>query len=440
MPEPHTVDTERDRKNNSPVLDSFWSIALHYGVSFQELKQINKGKGSENGGYSYEKRTPPYWLNDGDIVILPVKQPENQELGDPTTRCTDTVKKEMFLPIKIIKKSFCSRTLKSYINGVEIKIYNDQISQTKRTNDQGSVIFKELSQGNYNVEVIANDFKPIKKTMYALKNNSPYYEIEMIENLDWDITMIPNIMRRKNWIVGAKLMDHWFSRVSYTYPNLTNLDSVDVHYNDEIVSLKWALNFPRAKNVYDEMWDEKIYVNSAAKKEIEKILKKQNKFDKSQQTTFGNLSASIALINATTYIQNRVVENGYFQDIDDMVAGLANFSFRMAVEGNVKFKENRETYFGFGDDVEVYEVQIKKVGIYIRDSYDFIGSQPLGYWNPDSNEVWTTNFWSKDGFHEVNNSIFRQWRNKNGCGGDFIVFSDIEIRTVDESWEVEIEI
>jgi LysM repeat protein len=84
MPGQHTVDTQKD-----PRLNSFWRIAEHYGVSFQELKQINEGKGTENGRYPYEKRKHPYGLNNGDIVILSKKQPPDKELGEIINKCVE---------------------------------------------------------------------------------------------------------------------------------------------------------------------------------------------------------------------------------------------------------------------------------------------------------------------------------------------------------------
>ena len=202
--------------------------------------------------------------------------------------------------------------------------------------------------------------------------------------------------------------------------------------------IKWVLSFERAKEMYDKMWEDKIYVNEAANKQIETMLRKNGKFNKSKTMNFGDLSQPVADINAGDfYIQHRNVTSGVFQDLDGMVAALANFSFRMAVQGNVTYKETQETYFGFGENKDVYTVQISKVGIYIRDSYDFIGSQlgGLGHWNPDTNKVSKSAF---NGSHEVNNATFREWRMNNECGGDFIIFSDIEIREVNESWEVEI--
>ena len=45
-----------------------------------------------------------------------------------------------------------------------------------------------------------------------------------------------------------------------------------------------------------------------------------------------------------------------------------------------------------------------------------------------------------DDYVDVTNKTFRDWRDNNNCGGDFLVFSDIETRIVNDSWEVEIDI
>ncbi|KPA12315.1 hypothetical protein MHK_007471 [Candidatus Magnetomorum sp. HK-1] len=72
----HVVNKEKDN------LDSFCMIADYYNVSFRELIRINTGKGKGKGNYSYENRDPKYWLNNGDIVFLPKKQPPKKEYGN----------------------------------------------------------------------------------------------------------------------------------------------------------------------------------------------------------------------------------------------------------------------------------------------------------------------------------------------------------------------
>jgi hypothetical protein len=150
---------------------------------------------------------------------------------------------------------------------------------------------------------------------------------------------------------------------------------------------------------------------------------------------FGDLTQSAAEINAGPYyIQQRCVKTSIVQELDALVAALANFCFHMAVEGRVTYLGKETKWFGLDED-DIYRIELIRVGVYVRDSYDFIGSQlgGLGYWNPTTNGV------SKipgAGFHKVVNETFRDWRAKTGCGGDFIVYSDIEVRDVSSQWEV----
>lgn len=71
-------------------------------------------------------------------------------------------------------------------------------------------------------------------------------------------------------------------------------------------------------------------------------------------------------------------------------------------------------------NVIYYELTIEQVGIYIRDSYDFNGFQILGPWEIRDHAPRTC---------VVTNGDFRDWRQANGRGGDFLLFSDIELTT-----------
>ncbi len=69
-----------------------------------------------------------------------------------------------------------------------------------------------------------------------------------------------------------------------------------------------------------------------------------------------------------------------------------------------------------------FKVTISEVGVYIRDSYDFNGSQFLGFWDDKDNSVSMINPLSGT---SVSNDDFHSWRVKTGKGGDFLVFSDL---------------
>ena len=87
-----------------------------------------------------------------------------------------------------------------------------------------------------------------------------------------------------------------------------------------------------------------------------------------------------------------------------------------------------------------WRVTIDEVGSYIRDSYDFLGPQPLGAWGPDgfsriavfAPEVpIIAEQPHSDGqgrYFSVSNDSFRKYRDHYHRGGDFSIFSDI-VRT-----------
>lgn len=261
----------------------------------------------------------------------------------------------------------------------------------------------------------------------------------------WSIKQIPKIMRANGLNKGAALMDHWFSRPSYTYPDEFKTNTGLLPYNDEIITIEWANKFSSVKDAYNEAWSGKQYATSKVKDYIKVVLEEKGAFSKKKTPfKFGDLSLSVNDINSGDfYVKNIIVEtSSVFDDLNDMVAALANFNFRFAIEGKVTFNKTQETYYGLGENEDVYTIKIEKVGLYIRDSYDFIGSQfpGLGCWNMKTNEITTTCFFGGDDFHKVENATFREWRDKNSMGGDFLVFSDLEVRTVNESWDVEIKI
>ena len=72
----------------------------------------------------------------------------------------------------------------------------------------------------------------------------------------------------------------------------------------------------------------------------------------------------------------RSVDQGLFTGMDDMTAALANFNFHVQIGGSVE-----------PADFDSFRVTVTKVGIYVRDQYDFTGDQELGFWSGNSNFV-----------------------------------------------------
>lgn len=217
------------------------------------------------------------------------------------------------------------------------------------------------------------------------------------------LTNIPGIMRSKGWANGARLLEIWFSRPNAIAPEYGQPDTSTIRMDT------WALTFQRARQVYDQLFRERIWANPPAQREIASMLQRKGLIGRTLQS-FGNLSQPVQLLDAD-YVNYRTV--GLF-DLDDMTAALGRFTFRVVVVGTI----TPET----GSPIS-HRVTITNVGVYIRDSFDFNGNQFLGYWDDSDNSVSMVNFLSGDA---VSNADFRSWRSTHGRGGDFLVFSDVK--------------
>jgi hypothetical protein len=102
------------------------------------LKQINKGRGTKTGGYSYEERKPSYGLNNGDVVILPAKQPPNKEHGDCVGKC---LRGNLIVYVRTKTVTISDATVE--INGPK--------TQSGNTDTVGKVAFKQIPPGAYKV-------------------------------------------------------------------------------------------------------------------------------------------------------------------------------------------------------------------------------------------------------------------------------------------------
>ena len=129
---------------------------------------------------------------------------------------------------------------------------------------------------------------------------------------------------------------------------------------------------------------------------------------------FGSVSGNIISLDQE-YIQHRPVGSLYDKNLDDMLAALGRFDLRVLVQGKVRAYKRRLFC-------------LDKIGLYIRDSYDFNGPQFLGAWNPRTNYIGTNPFKG----YRVENGSFREYRDFTGLGHDFIIFSDIEIHYLKE--------
>lgn len=231
-----------------------------------------------------------------------------------------------------------------------------------------------------------------------------------------DITKIPEAMRQNGWVNGPILMDKWFSQTANNQPE-KNPPSTD------LIKMDWVLSFPRAEMVYRKLMQEQAWVNTPARTEIKAMLQRKNMLgDKPMK--FGTPKIGLPFVDKYS-TQYRLV-GGYldmaFGKIDDLRGALGNFKFKVIVIGEVEPIVNHKRM-----PIGKHRVTINEVGIYVWDSYDFNDdpgeNQLLGNWDFDDNSAGRTLL---NGGLTVRNSDFRDWREKTGMGGDYLIFSDIK--------------
>jgi hypothetical protein len=216
-----------------------------------------------------------------------------------------------------------------------------------------------------------------------------------------DVTRIPGVMDAKGWSHGAALLREWFSLPAAIAPSFANTDSTTV-------TMDWVLTFERAKKVYDAIFADKVYVNDAARAEIAKLLKKLG-VDKGGVFDFAK---PVTALDPDFDINFKPV-GSFLDPLDDLTATLGRFTFRMVVAGRVEP----------GTATGRFRVTVSDVGVHVRDSFDFNGSQPLGCWNVCTNDVGKM---FCGGGVDINNTDLDAWRKANGSGGDMKILSDVK--------------
>ncbi|MGV6832777.1 MAG: DUF6402 family protein [bacterium] len=381
------------------------------------------------------------------------------QIAEIINQCKDTpveapyqrsCKLEYTLSFKVLK--ICGEPLEGAnvtINPFAIKDEEEK----EVTKEDGSVSFKELKRKHYVIEVEYDGFHKKVETVMLPQNKTFFiqFELDDIKDDEFKITLIPRIMRHNKWDKGAELMEHWFRKKAYTYPNPKNVNTGKEPCNKNIITLAWAKEFEEVKEAYDEIWDDKIYASDAVKNNIKKECINLDVFNKLTKVGQSEVIPEKLSKNPNILISNYSqyhkvlssadkVEYLLWKEHDDLMAALANFTFMMNLQYKVEYKGVQKHFFG--NKTKVYTISILKVALYIRDSYDFIGVNEfgLGWWNYKEKKLSATNHLENSDYHEVTNKSFRDWRDTYGCGGDFLVFSDVEERNTSESWEVEFDI
>lgn len=188
------------------------------------------------------------------------------------------------------------------------------------------------------------------------------------------LTAIPGAMRKMGWEVAASLMDRWFASPAWEMPSywkdpgsqppgniaLPRATQIPAaHVDNRIVTMDWAMTFPRCQAACRQLL-EKVS-NPAAVNRLRRVLK-DARWDGVSRFSLGRVDYDAREIDETCQV-NMVTLGTMGDTLDDMYGALGVATVKIGVVGEAML----DTITGR----QIFTVQ--KVGIYIRDYYDFNG-------------------------------------------------------------------
>jgi hypothetical protein len=259
-------------------------------------------------------------------------------------------------------------------------------------------------------------FEPQKSTFSkAIVENENNEEIQSIDI----VPLIPKIMRAQKppWEIAARLQDKWLESEGMEYPNTQIAET-------NLIKMDWLLNYEIVSTAYNNLVsnianDASIKILSETK--IPKLIK--NEFFQNLPIEINDndeflLALDEYLVNDKSeavpkfdyyYYNQRLFESRDINELTGAIGGgnLRVFPFKIKI---------------IKTDESIYSCEVTQVGIYLRDSFDFSNDQQLGFFNPKTNYLGKNP--SKGSW--IWNSDYRDYRDKTGKGGDFLIFSDIK--------------
>ncbi|MFB9076279.1 DUF6402 family protein [Flavobacterium procerum] len=338
--------------------------------------------------------------------------------------CVNLLKKAKGKKINIVYKEYNAVSDTELKRDTSYTIQNDDLQQlcpiTFTINDY--TIEDEDDVSEYIFEIKIDDEKYVNNTE-KLKVHAVIY--------------IPEIMKSLGWNYAFKSQEDWFNGAQNNYPWESIPKISDF-------TMGWALSFERFKQNYNENLNKWKNPNSleSLKKEIGKMVKDgyaEYPTSKKTITTFGLSNiANAELVDSVIqpeefknektksvnvkiplfdkyYFTSFPYKESKFSALDDFFGSIANCNIRFVAKGTMEFKELART-----------EVTVTELGVYIRDGFDYVGDQPLGYWSLKDKKA-SKNILSGGNFRYINNESYRDYRKDSGKGEDFYRYSNIYI-------------
>jgi hypothetical protein len=234
---------------------------------------------------------------------------------------------------------------------------------------------------------------------------------------------IPCIMRRKNWRFAADLMEYWFAGSGQNY----NIDISDV--TDISESATNAINNWENKALNNTLFDQGMWERLIS--ELERTPNNSGGMVLPDGGTFNFIQTEIPPANQE-WRPLASEQNTMHWFEEKVISDLSLDEYKAAFgEGVLRLVANGEVIVNNGN----VTINVLEVGVYFRDSYDFIGNQFLGYWSYNSPYVGLLPGLSY--FTLTNNNSFKTYNTSIGESefhGNYRIFSSIKRIYTNESY------
>lgn len=317
---------------------------------------------------------------------------------------------------------------KNYLTQKKTTIYSKMYRLVKsKYHSIPITISGEMFQEGKNIIQIDNDgnYKLIQNwyIRITLKGVSKTYCDSIDKSLRIHyIRFIPLIIESKKWEKALLFQKIWFEG-----------DGNDKAWENDPyteLSIDWVLKFDRMKSEFEKFPDKFKTENAIIelRKQLHKMIKDGliKLPDLNESCKFGCSDPTIiTAYNAHMKVNERMpkFENYYYQTIaykidliepiDDCLAALASCQYRAIAFGEIYNIDNK------------YKVLINKIGVYIKDSFDFNQNyERLGSWSIINKDISKAD--ARPSYHRITNKNYRDWRNDYKKGGDFNIYSTIK--------------
>lgn len=238
------------------------------------------------------------------------------------------------------------------------------------------------------------------------------------------VVLIPKIMNRLGWKMSEKAQIEWFTEKGTNYP-WEAMPKLDYY------ALGGLMHFEKFKEFYNEHindWKNEKAIELLKERIIDMQKHEIIEFPTSNNpiTEFGTFSGEIKekvikpeeLNGGETtekmplfekyYMQSMPYEESKFKKLDDFFGAVANCNIRFAAKGFLHYNNGK------------IKVEIKKIAVYVKDGFDYVGEQPLGSWSYKSMRAYK--FGADAG---ISNRSYRDYRYDTKMGQDCYKYSNL---------------